>query len=292
MISRIFNRQRQSPSRQAGNRSGRRFAKFQRGNAISSSATRGVTRADFRVLSRRRSRVARLLVFSLSVVVITIVIVTQTIHNPVIKIDDVSDEVNVEKYTTILIDYFDTNPTERLKLALNIDSINSFLSSSAPEIERIKSIATGFGRSEIKLIARRPVVMWESSGKKYYVDALGKPFTVNYFSDPDIIVDDRSGVSLSSVDRVANDNFISFIGQSVSVANQSDLTVKKVIIPPLTTRQLEIYVNNLQFPIKMTTSASVVRQINDASRTIKFLQEHDISPSYIDVRVERKVYYK
>lgn len=292
MINRVFNRQRQSPSRQTGNRSSRRFTKFQRGSTISSSATRGVTRADFQALSRRRSRVVRLLVFSLSVVVITITIVTQTIHNPVIKIDDVSVEVNVEKYTTILIDYFDTNPTERLKLALNIDSINSFLSSSAPEIERIKSITTGFGRSEIKLIARRPVVMWESSSKKYYVDALGKPFIVNYFSDPDIIVDDRSGVSLSSVDRVANDSFISFIGQSVSVANQSGLTVKKVIIPPLTTRQLEIYVNDLQFPIKMTTSASVVRQINDASRTIKFLQERGISPSYIDVRVERKAYYK
>lgn len=269
----------------------RGLGKFQRGSAISAT-TSGLTRADMQMLSRNRAKIARLLAFSLGVVILIAVIVTQTIYDPVIVLEG-ADGASVDKYTTLMAEYFKTNPAERLRSMLNVKSANAFLATFAPEVERIESIKTGFGRrSEIKLVVRRPVVMWESSGKKYYVDALGVPFTVNYFADPTIVVDDRSGVSLSSVDRVANDNFIGFIGQAVAVANQMGLVVKKIIIPPLTTRQLELYVNDFQFPVKMSTVASVVRQISDASRVINFLQKRGVTPAYIDVRVERKTYYK
>lgn len=294
MIGKILDKIRRKPAisvRRRGSSLARNPTRFQRGSVVTSGVGRESARAELQALSRSRAKTARLLLFSLGMVIAMVVIVTQTIYSPVVVVSG-ANGVGVDKYTTILADYFKANPVERIKMALNISSINSYIATLAPEIAGIESIATGFRRSEIRLTARRPVVMWESSGKKYYVDALGVPFMVNYFADPDVVVDDRSGVSLSSVDRVANDSFISFIGQAVAVANQANLVVKKIVIPPLTTRQIEIYVNDLQFPIKMTTSASVVKQVNDANRSIKYLQERGISPSYLDVRVERKTYYK
>ncbi len=294
MIGKILDKIRRKPAisvRRRGSSLARNPTRFQRGSVVTSGVGRESARAELQALSRSRAKTARLLLFSLGMVIAMVVIVTQTIYSPVVVVSG-ANGVGVDKYTTILADYFKANPVERIKMALNISSINSYIATLAPEIAGIESIATGFRRSEIRLTARRPVVMWESSGKKYYVDALGVPFMINYFADPDVVVDDRSGVSLSSVDRVANDSFISFIGQAVAVANQANLVVKKIVIPPLTTRQIEIYVNDLQFPIKMTTSASVVKQVNDANRSIKYLQERGISPSYLDVRVERKTYYK
>lgn len=294
MIGKILDKIRRKPAisvRRRGSSLARNPTRFQRGSVVTSGVGRESARAELQALSRSRAKTARLLLFSLGMVIAMVVIVTQTIYSPVVVVSG-ANGVGVDKYTTILADYFKANPVERIKMALNISSINSYIATLAPEIAGIESIATGFRRSEIRLTARRPVVMWESSGKKYYVDALGVPFMVNYFADPDVVVDDRSGVSLSSVDRVVNDSFISFIGQAVAVANQANLVVKKIVIPPLTTRQIEIYVNDLQFPIKMTTSASVVKQVNDANRSIKYLQERGISPSYLDVRVERKTYYK
>lgn len=267
--------------------------KFQRGSVISGVIRSSSYRADLHNLSRSQSRATRLFVFSVTAVVVISTIVVQTVYNPIVILNTTSGEFNSERYVTIINDYFKLNQTERFKPILNIESINSHITSLVPEIERIESIKTGFlQRSEIKLVARKPVVMWVSSGKKYYVDALGVPFAVNYFVDPSIVVEDHSGASLASVDRVANDHFIGFIGQTAAVSNEIGLSVKRIVIPPLTTRQLELYVNDFDFPIKLSTSGSVARQLSDASRAISFFKDRKIFPSYLDVRVERKVYYK
>ena len=267
-------------------------ARFKRGSAIPKFRDSLKNSVSSRDLSRSQSKVARLLTFSLMATIILLVIVTQTIHNPEVEIKGVGN-FDVDKYTTILNDYLRSNPAARFKPLLNINTLNSYIAGSAPEIEKVESIQTGLGRrTKIRVVARVPVVMWESSGKKHYVDSSGASFTTNYFADPSILVDDRSGASLPSTGRVANDRFVSFIGQVVAISSDMSLVVKRIIIPPLTTRQIELYVNDLTFPIRMSTADSASRQVSDASRSINFLQERGITPSYLDVRVERKVYYK
>lgn len=251
-------------------------------------------RDEIRELVRRRRMIARLLVVAGLAVIITMIIINQTIHNQTVVLVAVGDSYDADRYNRIADDYFRQHPVERFKPQLKIDNLNNFFRTVAPEIESLQDIENNLFRSSImRFTVRRPVAMWEMGNKKYYVDQKGVAFLVNYFTDPEISVVDKSGVSDNESSRqMINNQFLSFVGQIVALAPEKNLKIEQIVIPPLTTRQLEVFFSGVPYLIKMTTTSSPVKQIEDAASVIKYLNQNSIVPNYADVRVERKAYYK
>lgn len=271
---------------------------FRRGRTVAGDSKNrpalALARDDLRSLARRRSSALRLLLGSLAVVIITTFILGFSIHNQVVITDNqqVSGQ-ELQNYAKIIDDYFYERPLERLKLALDIDALNTFLTARAPEVLAVDSIETNFVQASlIRLRFRRAVVMWQNGEEKNFVDKAGVAFSKNYFEEPAVSVIDKSGVSLGRLKQVANNDFLGFIGQVVALSSEKNLQVEQVVIPPLTTRQLELRFKDKPYAVKMTSQANVAKQVEDASKAVKYLQNNNLTPAYIDVRVERKVYYK
>ena len=258
------------------------------------SARPSLERGDLHSLARRRLGLFRLLVISVSVVIIATLVIGLSIHHQKVQLVGVGASVTESDYYAKLIgEYFYERPFERFRPALNIVTLNHFLRARAPEIDLVQSIENNFLQATVmRLSLRKPVVMWESAGNKYYVDNYGIPFTKNYFADPNLSVVDKSGVEIERISQVANNDFLGFIGRVIALAAERNLPVAKIIVPPLTTRQIEVYFADSTFPVKMSTDGNAAKQVEDAARMLKYLNERKIMPNYVDVRVERRAYYK
>lgn len=69
-------------------------------------------------------------------------------------------------------------------------------------------------------------------------------------------------------------------------------TVTKVILPTGTSRELYVDLDGQTEYFKVTTDRETAVTAEDAVRMIKYLEERDLHPEYVDVRVEGKAYYK
>ena len=117
-------------------------------------------------------------------------------------------------------------------------------------------------------------------------------FSYNAYGTPPIEIRDRNKSSTSSEDIVASSRFLAFVGTIVGDMRERGYTVEKASIPPLTTRQIEIQLKGVRHVLKMTIERSVGEQAEDAARITKYLKDKSLSPSYVDVRVQGRAFYK
>ncbi len=68
--------------------------------------------------------------------------------------------------------------------------------------------------------------------------------------------------------------------------------VEKVTLPTGTTRELYVDLAGYDLFIKVNLDRGSAVSTEDAMRMLKYLEEKDLHPQYIDVRVEGKGYYK
>mgnify|MGYP006147020189 CR=1 FL=1 len=78
-------------------------------------------------------------------------------------------------------------------------------------------------RGEVKLTFRKPVVSWDIKGQKYYVDANGDAFQINYYGEPAVTVVDESGID-PSTGAIASGRFLRFMGRLISLIDSSGVT--------------------------------------------------------------------
>lgn len=196
-------------------------------------------------------------------------------------------------YLTVLEEYYKVRPIERLRFMLNEAALNTFFLEKTPEVQSVRVEAGSQLASGVLLVSfRQPVAQWSSGGVVYFVDDSGVTFEKNYFPAPNIAVSDQSGVPAAAGQEVINRRFLSFLGQSVSLFQKNGLVVVEVVLPPDTVRQVEFRLQDVPYSIKMTVDRGAVAQVNEAVRTKRFLDERGESPSYIDVRVDQRVFYK
>lgn len=69
-------------------------------------------------------------------------------------------------------------------------------------------------------------------------------------------------------------------------------TVTQVILPTGMSRELYVDLQGMETYFKVNIDRDVAVTVEDAVRMIKYLQEKDIKPVYVDVRIEGKAYYK
>jgi hypothetical protein len=107
-----------------------------------------------------------------------------------------------------------------------------------------------------------------------------------------VVVKDQSGIS-PDAGAVASNRFLHFLGRVVSLTNASGMTkVNGVIIPPNTTREVDLQLEGRGFVVKTLLDRDPAAQTTDILNMLKYVDAKGIKPQYIDVRIAGKAFYK
>lgn len=200
--------------------------------------------------------------------------------------------IDTSHYVKVLDDYYGEHPFERFRFALNSGRLTGYLSQKAPEVAGMKITASGIAQATMAIDFRQPVVVWEISGQKYYVDADGHDFKINYYPEPTVVVKDQSGIS-PDAGAVASNRFLHFLGRVVSLTNESGVAkVNGVIIPPDTTREVDLQLEGRGYVVKTLLDRDPAAQTTDVLNVLKYLDAKGIKPQYVDVRIAGKAFYR
>lgn len=240
---------------------------------------------------QRHKLMTVLLLFIISSCVIVFLLTQMTINMSVIT-PSARSAKGADTYIALLDDYFEDQPLERLLFLTNYESLNGYFARLAPEVKSIRLESDGIASAKVKLIFREPVMTWSVGGKKYYVDSDGVIFERNYFDEPEVAVDDQSGIPTTPGQEVVNKPFMSFLGQSVSKFRQKGFVVSGVILPIDTVRQAVFSLSERSYSVRMTLDRGVDSQVDQAVEAISFFDNRGSTPEYIDVRVDQRVFYK
>ncbi|MFZ1360866.1 MAG: hypothetical protein WAS27_02480 [Candidatus Saccharimonadales bacterium] len=263
------------------------------GSANEHNADLRSPRAHVHSLSRLRRRLGAMLGVVAGVSVLLIVLLFQFTARPAVVSADESVALDASRYTQAINTYLGRHPAERVRVMLDEARLNEYMTRVLPEVASIKALGSaGFGESQFSVAVRRPLVSWMIGTDQYFVDATGVSFTKNYYDIPDVKIIDQSGARQADGSTIASSRFLNFVGRTVSVAKDHQLEVEQAIIPPSTTRQIEIRIRGYAFPLKFSLDRSVGEQVEDARRALEYFTAQGITPEYVDVRVGGKAFYK
>lgn len=223
------------------------------------------------------------------------ILVAQLIATTAISIAKVPSpqQSTIGSYSTALESYFAARPAERFRFLLDRSALLFHIQSSHPEVQEL-TLEPGSkpGEASVRVTARTPIARWSIDGTNQYVDGEGVVFAKNYFEDPELQIVDNSGIPASSSKLVASNRFLGFIGRVVSTAAKNNLRVAKVTIPSLTTRQVSVTLQGQDTEYKLSVDRSPGNQVEDIGRIARYIASNNLSPSYVDVRIAGKAFYK
>ncbi len=281
---------------------------FKRGRTMPGTTLHGMRTTDKHALRsatprekvRHLSYVRQVIMTTLTVVVIAaailFIIVQQfsaTIH--VVALNGGKPlTITTTPYVAAIQDYLKQHPLERLRFALDSQSLASAVQASRPEVAAVHQTGNdGFATTRFVLDMRQPVVSWDVADTRYYVDAEGVSFTKNYFAEPRVHIVDNSGIRYTPGTAIASERFLSFVGRIIAfIEQEGSLSVTKVEIPTGTTRQVKLYFKGVKYPALVSIERGPAEQAEDIARSIKYMRSHHKQPRYIDVRVKGKAFYR
>ena len=252
-------------------------------------------RARMRKLAKRRRNVSG--IFTL--VIIAIIVLGALLSQFTGKVNVTGSSAALNRavqpsdYEKLITEYLGVHPVERLRFSLNQDALSAFVSDRMPEVAYVKLSGTSnVVESDFTLTFRKPVAGWQINGRQYYVDDKGIVFQSNYYANPTVQIIDQSGVSPEQGSVVASARLLSFVGRVVSLSGQGSYIVTQAILPSGTTRQLEIKLQGVTPLVKLSIDRGAGEQVEDMVRALNYLKAKNISPQYVDVRVENRAAYK
>lgn len=196
-------------------------------------------------------------------------------------------------YTKVFDEYLSTRPLERLRFMLDTGALQLYFLEHAPEIQSAEVLYGGsVATSNLRLSFRQPTLKWAAAGNNYYVDGQGVTFERNYFDEPTLGVEDKSGVEPEVGQAVIDYRFLRFLGQVSAEFATSNVTVSRIILPESTIRQVDFGIEGKGYVVRMTVDRGVLEQTRRAVRSMEFLSAQGIAPTYIDARVDQRVFYK
>lgn len=279
---------------------------FRRGRTLTGSVsslvyTASETQADLkssRVHAHELRRKRRNITATLSVVLMIVAgfyfLVSQfTATATVVASPDPSIRLD-SKYTDAIEDYLGDHFRQRLRIFMNAEQLSRYLNQVTPEVDTIELAGSdGIGRSTFLLRLRKPIASWNVGSKELYVDSSGVPFERNYFASPAIrIVDENRISSVETGQSITSNRFMSYIGQVIGRLENEGYTINRVVIPEGMTRQIEVYIEGLPYYFKLTSDRSAGQSAEDIIRADTWMKQRELSPEYVDVRVEGKAFYK
>lgn len=251
------------------------------------------SRVQVHELARQRRHIGGILTLLLAGCLVLFGLVWQLTADVVVKSLQVKSGDMPAHYAEIIQSYFAAQPVERLRFLINKDHLNDFVQSKAPEVEYIEvDGSAGLGVSVFTLIMREPIAGWNINNSQQFVDASGTAFERNYFATPSVQIVDKSGIQVQAGQAVASNRFLGFVGRAVGLAKSNGYKVIQVIIPSGTTREIQLKLDRVGYPIKLSVDRSAGEQIEDMTRAVSWLRSHGKTPKYLDVRVSGKAFYK
>lgn len=198
-----------------------------------------------------------------------------------------------DSYQQTIQSYLGDQPVERLRFLLNDAHLQEYMQAAHPEVKSIHvDGGAGFGASLFVVQLRTPIAGWSINGHQQYVDETGVAFTKNYFPSPAVQIVDKSGIQVETGQAVASNRFLGFVGQVVGMAKKQGFQATQVVIPSGTTRQVELHLNGVGYPIRLSVDRPAGEQVEDMAHAVRWMQSHGLSPEYIDVRVSGKAFYR
>lgn len=196
-------------------------------------------------------------------------------------------------YERSINEYLGLNPAQRLRFSLDEQALSTYVSSELPEVEKVSlSGSGGLAQSNFSITYRTPVAGWQINSKQYYVDANGVVFEKNYYNAPVVQIVDESGVSPEQGSAIVGTRLLGFMGKVVSQAQGRGYSVSKAVLPQGTTRQVDVYFEGVATYVKFSIDRGAGEQVEDADRSLKFLQSRGTTAEYIDVRVAGRAAYR
>ncbi len=208
---------------------------------------------------------------------------------------DAPGAVNSSIYESAIHDYLVANPLQRFRFSLNVNTLTTYLQAHGyPEVRSIDSTVPydGIGRATVHIAFRTPAVMWHTGTSTMYVDSKGNAFARNYYQQPSIEVVDQTGIPATGNQVLVSNLLLSFIGQVVGRMSENGFTVTQVILPANTTHEVQVSLQGVAYPIKLSIDRPVGEQAEDAARAIRYLASKGIGAQYLDVRVSGEAFYK
>lgn len=205
----------------------------------------------------------------------------------------ISKSIDLSRYEKVIQEYLDINPMGRLHFLLDQPALNTYVSGKLPEVASVvQQNMMNIGQTKFAITMRTPVAGWKINNKQYYVDSKGIPFLQNYFTSPTVQIVDSSGASPQTGEAIVSNRFLSFVGRVVAEAKTGGYTVTQAIIPPKTTRELDVKLKGINMVVKLSIDRSAGEQVEDMGKAVQYFAGRGLSPSYIDVRVSGKAFYK
>ena len=249
-------------------------------------------RAHAHELARRRQHVGSILFVTLLGCALLGFLIMQFTASVTVRSSELTMQLD-DRYSRDIEDYFNRQPIERLRFLLREDRLLAYLQSVAPEVAKVDvEGSVGYGNTAFALTMREPIVAWNINNNRQYVDTSGTAFTRNYYTDPKVQVVDESGIQINGGETVASNRFLGFIGRVVGLAKSSGYTVTDVILPRGMTREVDIKLEGVGYPIRFSVDRPAGEQIEDMDRALTWLTANSQSPEYLDVRVSRRSYYR
>ena len=243
----------------------------------------------------RRKLVLRLFVLSVGIAGLIWVLYQSVVMPKVtlIGVDSPSAETT-QRYEKAIQDYLVARPFERLRALIDIKSLIDYLQHDYPEIQSVEPTVAfaGFGRAKFSIVMRHPVVSWQAGATLVFVDSSGAAFYRNVPESPVVQVIDRTGVQATTNKVLVSNRFLEFVGKVVGYFSMQKYTVSSVILPEGTTRQIEVKLDGVGYPVRLSIDRAAASQVEDAVRAIRYCAEHSVGPAYLDVRVSRRAFYK
>jgi hypothetical protein len=208
-------------------------------------------------------------------------------------VDYIQSGISAEKndgYIAFANQYLLDNPPERILWFLQGDKFLATAKANFPEISEITIKSSIFNGSHLAISLREPVAMLAFGNLRHYIDKNGASFEKNYFYEPNIIINDQNSFNQGSN---ISSRMLEFIGKTIAGIKESGIgEVQEVNIPVSAARYIELKLADRGFFVKVQIDRDIDSQITDIVNMVKFLDDHDIKPNYIDVRVKNRGYYK
>lgn len=199
---------------------------------------------------------------------------------------------SAQGYERYIDNYLNSHPLERFLPLLNTATLNRYVVSKVPELEQVRIDDTGFFSDTARVTYRTAVAKWQLNNVMYYVDKNGVAFERKPAQEPALTIKDESGLPIASQQKLASTKMLAYIGKTVGALSSEVGIVREVIIPPATLKQVDVVLEKYPYRIHTNSDRDPVGQAIDIKNAVNHLNVKGIVPSYLDVRVEGKAFYK
>ncbi len=181
------------------------------------------------------------------------------------------------------------------KITVNTAKVTAKLKEQFPELDQvIITLPLINHRPIVYLLASRPSIVLSTNSGKYILNEKGIAVK-NWDSLTDqsfklTTVDDESQLSTNLGQQVLPEQQVGFIFNTLAWLNQKGQTIQKATLPN-SYNELDIQIKDRP-KIKMNILEDAKEQVGAALAALSYVSKKNLHPSYIDVRVVGRVYYK